>query len=46
MPVLTETEVAYSRLVAGGLGEGKDFASLILTVARDAGIRLEPEALP
>jgi 3-hydroxyisobutyrate dehydrogenase len=43
MPVLTETEVAYSRLVSGGLGQGRDFASLILGVARDAGHTLEPE---
>lgn len=45
MPVLTETEVAYSRLVGSGLGEGKDFASLILAVARDAGVSLSPEPL-
>ena len=43
MPVLTETEVAYSRLVSGGLGDGQDFATLILSVARDAGHTLEPE---
>jgi 3-hydroxyisobutyrate dehydrogenase-like beta-hydroxyacid dehydrogenase len=43
MPVLSETEVAYSRLVSSGLGEGKDFASLILAVARDAGVSLSPE---
>ena len=45
MPVLTETEVAYSRLVASGLGDGRDFASLILAVARDAGVSLAPERL-
>lgn len=44
MPVLTETEVAYSRLISGGLGDGKDFAALVLNVARDAGHTLEPEA--
>ncbi len=43
MPVLTATEVAYSRLVSSGLGDGKDFASLILGVARDAGVSLSPE---
>jgi 3-hydroxyisobutyrate dehydrogenase len=43
MPVLSETEVAYSRLVSGGLGEGRDFAALILAVARDAGLELEPQ---
>jgi 3-hydroxyisobutyrate dehydrogenase len=45
MPVLTQTEVAYSRLVSSGLGECKDFASLILVVARDAGVILTPEPL-
>jgi 3-hydroxyisobutyrate dehydrogenase-like beta-hydroxyacid dehydrogenase len=46
LPVLTETEVAYTRLVASGLGEGQDFATLILKVAQDAGHVLEPEQLP
>jgi 3-hydroxyisobutyrate dehydrogenase-like beta-hydroxyacid dehydrogenase len=45
MPVLNTTEVAFSRLVSGGLGEGRDFAALILEVARDAGYELEPERL-
>lgn len=43
MPVLNTTEIAYSRLVSGGLGEDRDFAALILEVARDAGHTLEPE---
>jgi 3-hydroxyisobutyrate dehydrogenase len=43
MPVLTETEAAYTRLVDGGLGEGRDFASLVLEVARQAGHGLTPE---
>jgi len=43
MPVLSETEVAYSRLIAGGVGQDKDFASLVLNVARDAGHTLQPE---
>jgi 3-hydroxyisobutyrate dehydrogenase len=43
MSVLTETEVAYSPLIAGGLGAGQDFATLILNVARDAGHTLRPE---
>jgi 3-hydroxyisobutyrate dehydrogenase-like beta-hydroxyacid dehydrogenase len=43
MPVLTETEVAYTRLIAGGLGLDKDFAALILNVARDAGHSLLSE---
>ena len=34
-----------SRLVASGLGDGRDFASLILAVARDAGVSLAPERL-
>jgi 3-hydroxyisobutyrate dehydrogenase-like beta-hydroxyacid dehydrogenase len=46
LPVLTETEVAYTRLVASGLGEDRDFATLILSVARDAGHTLAPEDLP
>ncbi len=43
MPVLSSTEVAFSRLVASGLGDGIDFAALILLAARDAGIELQPE---
>jgi 3-hydroxyisobutyrate dehydrogenase len=43
MPITSATEVAYSRLVASGLGEGLDFASLLLLAARDAGLPLAPE---
>jgi hypothetical protein len=43
MAVSSATEVEFSRLVASGLGEGLDFASLILLAARDAGIAIEPE---
>jgi len=43
MPVLNTTEVAFSRLVSGGLGEGRDFSALVLEVARDAGHTLEAE---
>lgn len=43
MPVLSTTEVAFSRLVSGGLGEGRDYAALILDVARDSGHTLVPE---
>lgn len=46
MPVLNTTEVAFSRLVSGGLGENRDFAALILEVARDAGYELTPEVSP
>ncbi len=42
MPVLSSTEVAFSRLVASGIGDGIDFAALILLAARDAGIELQP----
>ncbi|HEV7741253.1 MAG TPA: NAD(P)-dependent oxidoreductase [Pseudolysinimonas sp.] len=45
MPVLNTTEVAFSRLVSGGLGDDRDFAALILEVARDAGVELKPEKL-
>ncbi len=43
MAVTSATEVAFTRLVASGLGEGLDFASLILLAARDAGLAIEPE---
>jgi 3-hydroxyisobutyrate dehydrogenase-like beta-hydroxyacid dehydrogenase len=45
MPVLNTTEVAFSRLVSGGLGDDRDFAALILEVARDAGVELKPETV-
>ena len=44
MPLTAATEVTFSRLVASGLGEGRDFAALILLAARDAGRPIEPEA--
>jgi 3-hydroxyisobutyrate dehydrogenase-like beta-hydroxyacid dehydrogenase len=40
LPVVSATEVTLSRLVDSGLGEGLDFASLILQAARDAGVEL------
>jgi 3-hydroxyisobutyrate dehydrogenase-like beta-hydroxyacid dehydrogenase len=43
MPVSSATEVEFSRLVASGLGERRDFASLILLAAREAGMAIEPE---
>ena len=43
LPVVSATEVEYSRLVASGLGKDRDFASLILRAARDAGMTIEPE---
>jgi 3-hydroxyisobutyrate dehydrogenase len=42
-PVSSATEVEFSRLVASGLGQGLDFAALILLAARDAGLTLTPE---
>jgi 3-hydroxyisobutyrate dehydrogenase len=43
LPQASATEVEFSRLVASGLGEGRDFASLILLAARDARLTIEPE---
>jgi 3-hydroxyisobutyrate dehydrogenase len=43
LPIVAATEVAYSRLVASGLGAGRDFASLLLLAARDAGLQISPE---
>ena len=48
MAVSSATEVEFSRLVASGLGVDelggdRDFASLILLAARDAGLVIEPE---
>ena len=42
MPVLSTTEVAFSRTIASGLGAGLDLAAVVLVAARDAGIELEP----
>jgi 3-hydroxyisobutyrate dehydrogenase len=43
MSVTSATEVAFTRLVASGLGAGRDFASLILLAAQDAGLEIAPE---
>ncbi len=43
MAVASATELAFSRLVTSGLGAKRDFASLILLAARDAGLDLGPE---
>lgn len=43
LPITADTEVAFTRLVASALAEGRDFASLILLAARHAGIALAPE---
>lgn len=42
MPVLSTTEVAFSRTIASGLGAGMDLAAVVLVAARDAGLDLEP----
>ena len=44
MPVTTQTELALSRLIGSGLDQGRDFSTLILLAARDAGLALEPTA--
>ena len=44
MPVLSTTEVAFSRTIASGLGAGMDLAAVVLTAARDAGLDLEARA--
>lgn len=43
-PLISTVEVEFSRLVASKLGEGQDFAALLVQVARDAGLDLIPEA--
>jgi 3-hydroxyisobutyrate dehydrogenase-like beta-hydroxyacid dehydrogenase len=43
LPQASATEVEFSRLIASGLGQGRDFASLILLAARDARLAIEPE---
>ncbi|MFD4957789.1 NAD(P)-dependent oxidoreductase [Microbacterium sp. NPDC058389] len=45
-PLISAVEVEFSRLVASGLGSGLDFASLILQVARDAGVELHSSTMP
>ncbi len=44
MPVLSTTEVAFSRTIASGIGAGQDLAAVLLTAARDAGLELRPRA--
>lgn len=43
-PLISAVEVEFSRLAASGLGSGRDFAALLLQVARDAGVELQPES--
>ena len=42
MPIASATELEFGRLISSRLGEGKDFGSLLLLVARDAGLDLIP----
>jgi 3-hydroxyisobutyrate dehydrogenase len=44
MPVTAETEMALTRLIGSGLDQGRDFSTLLLLAARDAGLDLEPPA--
>lgn len=46
MPVLATTETAFSRLVAGGIADGQDYAALVVQAARDAGHELRAEPWP
>jgi 3-hydroxyisobutyrate dehydrogenase len=43
MPVTAQTELAFTRLIGSGLDQGRDFATLLLLAARDAGLRLQPD---
>lgn len=43
LPVSSATEVSFTRLIASGLGEGRDFAALLLLAAQDAALTIEPE---
>lgn len=43
LPAVANTELTLSRLVASDLGNGLDFASLLLLAARDAGTTIEAE---
>lgn len=42
LPLASAAEVVFRRLIASGLGEDRDFASLILLAARDAGLAIGP----
>ena len=43
-PVLAAAEREYARLAGSDLDEGRDMAALLLQLARDAGVELEPRA--
>ncbi|MGN6446606.1 NAD(P)-dependent oxidoreductase [Amnibacterium sp.] len=42
LPVVSTTEVAFSRTISSGIGAGLDLAAVVLTAAKDAGLVLEP----
>jgi 3-hydroxyisobutyrate dehydrogenase-like beta-hydroxyacid dehydrogenase len=44
MPLATATEAAYTSLIDSGLGDGKDFISVIVKVAHDSGLQLADES--
>jgi 3-hydroxyisobutyrate dehydrogenase-like beta-hydroxyacid dehydrogenase len=41
MPVTVQTEQALTRLIGSGLDQGRDFSTLLLLAAHDAGLELE-----
>lgn len=43
MPIVRQTETEVNRLVESGIGEGKDFAAMILQVAADSSLTLGQE---
>jgi 3-hydroxyisobutyrate dehydrogenase len=43
MPVTAQTELALTRLIGSGLDQGRDFSTLLLLAARDAGLSLDPD---
>jgi 3-hydroxyisobutyrate dehydrogenase len=43
MPVTAQTELAFTRLIGSGLDQGRDFSTLLLLAARDAGLTLAPD---
>jgi 3-hydroxyisobutyrate dehydrogenase len=43
MPIIRQTETEVNRLVESGVGEGKDFAAMLLQVAADSSLTLGTE---
>jgi 3-hydroxyisobutyrate dehydrogenase len=46
MPIASATRQIVAQAAGSGRGEGEDFATLILEVARGAGLVLQPENVP